>query len=265
MNTIQFKEKKMIHNTAIVDPTAELDSSVEVGPYAIIGKSVKIRKNTVIGAYSHIEHADIGENCNISYYVCIGAPPQDIKYAGKKTRVVIGDNCIVREYSTIHRASKTDETTVGKNCYLMSYIHIGHDCVIGDEVTMANCASLGGHTHIENYAVLGALVGVHQFSRIGELTMLGAGTMAAQDVPPYTMACGDRAELFGLNVIGLKRRKYSTEKIKSLKTAYHILFSSKKPLKEALEQLEKNEKPTAETKHLVDFIRSSKRGICHSV
>lgn len=255
----------MIHSTAIVDPNAEIDPSVEIGPYSIIGRNVTIGKNTTIGAYSHVEFTEIGENCRISYYVCLGAPPQDIKYTGRKTKVVIGDNCTIREYSTIHRASKTEVTKVGNGCFLMSYIHIGHDCVLGEEVIMANCASLGGYTHIEDYAVLGALVGVHQFSRIGTLTMLGAGTMAAQDIPPYTIACGDRAKLYGLNIIGLRRRHLLPEKIKILKSAYHSLFTSKKPFDESLKQLEKNENNTAEVEHLIKFIKTSERGIARSI
>jgi UDP-N-acetylglucosamine acyltransferase len=254
----------MIHKTAIVDPDAKIGSSVDVGPYSIIGKNVTIAENTTVGAYSHIEFADIGKNCKISYYVCIGAPPQDVKYAGKKTKVVIGDNCVIREYGTIHRASDTDMTRVGNDCYLMAYIHIGHDCIVGNEVIMANCASLGGHTHIEDYAVLGALVGVHQFGRIGKLTMLGAGTMAAQDIPPYTIASGDRAKLFGLNIVGLRRKNYSPEKIRILRKAYRVLFSSKKPLKESLKQLEKDEKLIPEVKYLVNFVKTSERGVCRS-
>jgi len=175
----------MIHKTAIINPKAEIHPSVEIGPYAIIGENVIIEENTIIGAYSYIEYAHIGKNCKIAQSVCIGTAPQDFKYKGNVTYAIIGNNCTVREFSTIHRGSSTEKTLVGDGCYLMAYSHIGHDCCVGKEVIMANVASLGGHVYVEDYVVFGALAAAHQFVRIGKLSMIGAGSMVTLDVTIY--------------------------------------------------------------------------------
>jgi UDP-N-acetylglucosamine acyltransferase len=256
----------MIHPTVIIDKTANIDPSVNIGPYAIIGESVSIGKNTTIGAYSYIEFSNIGTDCKISNNVCIGTPPQDFKYKDKKTNVIMGNNVTIREFATVHRASLLDSTKIGDNCYLMAYSHAGHDCILGKEVVLANCASLGGHVQIDDWAVIGGLVAIHQFCKVGKLCMLGGGTIATMDVPPYTLSCGDRVKLYGLNLVGIKRRNFSHSTVEKLKNAYRILFMSKMPLTEAVNYLEsinsEKSKFDPEVDNMIKFIRSSKRGIC---
>jgi len=256
----------MIHPTAIINPNAKIDKSVEIGPYVVIGEDVNIGKNTKIGAHAYIEYSTIGENCSISQSVCLGTPPQDFKYKNKKTLAIIGNNCTFREFATVHRGSMTDATRIGDNCYFMAYSHAAHDCVFGKEVVMANCASVGGHVFLDDYCIVGGLVAIHQFCKIGKLCMLGGGTIVTMDVPPYTLACGDRVKLHGLNVVGLKRRNFSLDTIKKIKSAYKLLFMSKKPLSEALAELEFINKDSRmydkEVENLINFIKSSKRGVC---
>jgi len=256
--------KGMIHKTVTISKTANIDPSVEIGPYSIIGENVIIKKNTVIGPYTFIEHSEIGENCKISNHVSLGNPGQDVKYKGQKTKVVVGNNCIIREFATIHRGSITEMTRVGNDCFLMAYSHVGHDSRIGNGVVMANCASLGGHVVIEDRAIIGALAGMHQFARVGRLSILGGGTIASQDVIPYTMSHGNHSKLYGLNRIGLVRAGFSKQTIDNIKYAYRTLFHSKLPFQKALSILEGEVKQLGpEVKHMLDFIRTTQRGICH--
>lgn len=256
----------MIHKTVIIDKTAIIDKSVEIKPYAIIGKDVKIGKNTVIGPYSYMEYAEIGENCNIFNNVTIGTRPQDMRYKGQKTKAIIANDCTIREFTTIHRGSHTPATKVGNKCYLMAYSHVAHDCVLGNEIWMANCATLGGHVEIEDSAIVGGLVAIHQFIRIGKLAMLGGGAMVSKDVLPFMTSSGDRAKLYGLNSVGLRRHGYTEQTIKNIKRAYHILFGSKMLFTNALEHLKKihqEENLGPEVNHMIEFVGKTKRGICH--
>lgn len=252
-----------IHPTAIIHPDAQIAPDVEIGPYAVIANRVKIGRGTKIAPYVHIEgETNIGENCQIYTGAIIGTAPQDWKYRNEKTRLAIGDGTIIREYVTINRGTATGgETKIGKRCFLMAYAHVAHNCSIGDEVIMANNATLAGHVRIEDQAVLGGLVAVHQFVRIGKLAMLGGGAMVSLDVPPFTQACGDRAKLYGLNIVGLRRHGYSRETITALKKAYRILFRSRLMFAEAIEKIE-NQFSDPEVKYLVDFLKSSSRGFC---
>lgn len=257
--------KREIHPTAIVNPKAEIDLGVIIGPYCIIGEGVRIRKGTEITSHVLIEcNTEIGENCKIYPFTTIGLPPQDLKYKGEKTGVKVGKNNIIREYITIHRASVGGDgmTTVGDNNFLMAYVHIAHDCKIGSHVIMANAATLGGHVVVEDHAVVGGLVAIHQFTRIGAYAMVGGFSGVAQDIPPYTIAAGARARLFGLNTIGLKRHGFTDETMNDLKNAYKILFREKRTLKDALKRIQEKLTYTEEIKHLVEFIQNSKRGIC---
>ncbi|WP_353684900.1 acyl-ACP--UDP-N-acetylglucosamine O-acyltransferase [Thermodesulfovibrio sp. 3907-1M] len=254
-----------IHKTAIVSSKAEIDVDVVIGPYCIIGDNVKIGKGTRLINHVQIEGiTEIGENCTIFPFTTIGFPPQDIKYKGEKTGVKIGNNNIIREYVTIHKASVSGDgwTVIGDNNFIMAYVHIAHDCKIGNSVIMANLATLAGHVQVEDFAFIGGLVAVHQFTRIGAYAMIGGFSGVGQDVPPFTMASGPRAKLYGLNSVGLKRRGFSDETINILKKAYKILFRDKLQLKEAIEKV-KNELPQIpEIKHLIEFIEANKRGIC---
>jgi len=256
---------KEIHKTAIVSPKAEIDDDVVIGPYCIIGDNVKIGKGTRLINQIQIEGiTEIGENCTIFPFTTIGFPPQDIKYKGERTGVKIGNNNIIREYVTIHRASVSGDgwTVIGDNNFIMAYVHIAHDCKIGNSVIMANLATLAGHVQVEDFAFIGGLVAVHQFTRIGAYAMIGGFSGVGQDVPPFTMASGPRAKLYGLNSVGLKRRGFSDETINILKKAYKILFRDKLQLKEAIEKVKKELPQIPEIKHLIEFIEANKRGIC---
>lgn len=254
-----------IHKTAIVNSKAEIEDDVIIGPYCIIGDNVKIGKGTKLISHIQIEGAtEIGQNCTVYPFTTIGFSPQDIKYKGEPTGVKIGNNNIIREYVTIHRGSVSADgwTTVGDNNFIMAYVHIAHDCKIGNSIIMANLATLAGHVVIEDFAFIGGLVAIHQFARVGAHAIVGGFSGVAQDIPPFTMASGSRAKLYGINSVGLKRRGFNEETINILKKAYKILFRDKLPLKEAIEKV-KNEIPQIpETKHLIEFIESNKRGIC---
>lgn len=257
--------KPKIHSTAIVASDAKLADGVSIGPYCIVGNRVKIGKNTRLISHAVIEDTEVGKDCIIYPFATIGLPPQDTKYKGEKTIVKIGDNNIIREYVTIHRASVGGDgvTSIGNNNFLMAYVHIAHDCKIGNFVSMANVATLAGHVIVEDFAVIGGLVAVHQFSRIGAYSMVGGFSGVGQDIPPYTTASGSRAKLYGLNTIGLKRHGFDESKIRDLKQAYKILFRSKLTLKEAIEKVRREVRLTKEIRYLLGFLENdNKRGIC---
>ncbi len=252
-----------IHPTAIVDKTAELHDSVEIGPYAIIGPKVIIKKNTIVGHHAWIEHAVIGPDNKIYPYAVIGAEPQDLKYDGAETSVHIGQGCVIREFTTIHRSTNTHAPThIGEKCFLMATSHIAHDCYVGNNVILANGSLLAGHVKVGDNVVISGLVAIHQFVRIGRLVMIGGGSMVSQDIPPFVQAQGDRAKLVGLNLVGLKRNHLPQETIAEIKSAFRDIFVSGIPMQEALDQLMASD-PIPEVKELVDFIQKSKRGVCH--
>lgn len=254
-----------IHPTAIVSPEAVLAEGVEVGPYTTIGRDVTIGKNTVIGPHTVIDdHTDIGESCNIFQFCSIGAPPQDLKYKGEPTRVIIGNNNTIREFVTIHRATTSDigKTVIGNHNLIMAYSHIAHNCILGNFIVMANAATLAGHVLVEDFAIVGGLSAMHQFTRVGAHVMLGGMSAGPKDIPPYTMASGNRAKLFGLNLIGLKRRKFSDDTIKKLKGAYHTVFRENLQLKDALQKARDEFGDCPEVRHFIEFISESKRGVC---
>jgi len=254
-----------IHSTAIISPDAQLEEGVEIGPYVVIGSDVKIGKNTIIGPHAVIEDfTHIGEGCHIHQFCSIGAPPQDLKFGGEKTRVIIGNFNTIREFVTIHRATTADigVTIIGDHNLLMAYCHVAHNCKLGDRIVMANAATLAGHVLVEDYAIIGGLTGIHQFTSIGAHCIIGGASAVPKDIPPYVMASGNRVKLYGLNLIGLKRRKFSENTIKALKYAYRILFRSDLLLETALKKVEAEVEDCPEVRHLVNFIRESKRGFC---
>lgn len=254
-----------IHPTAVVDSAARFGDGVVVGPYSIIGAGVVIGDDTEIGPHVVIDgQTTIGARCHFVGQSSIGTPPQDLKYAGGPTKLVIGDDNIVREFVTINRATEQGGgvTTVGSHGMFMAYAHVAHDCVVGDHVVMANAATLAGHVTIEDHAIVGGLVAIHQFVRIGESAILGGGSMVTLDVSPYCMAAGDRAALHGLNVIGLKRRGFSAETLNALRAAYRTIFRSGMRLQEALEALKGEAVDEPCVARLVGFIEQSTRGIC---
>ena len=254
----------MIHPTAIIDPSAQLAKDVEVGPYAIIGPNVRVGTGSRIGAHAMIDSwTDIGKDNHIYQFASVGAPPQDLKYGGEETHLKIGDRNRIREFATLHRGTADGGglATVGSDCLFMAYSHVAHDCIVHDHVILANGATLAGHVEVEQHAIIGGLAAVHQFCRLGCHTMISGGAMVAQDIPPFTVAQGDRAKTVGLNLIGLKRRGFSEDTVRGLKQAYRLIFRSGQRLEQALDAIANDIDSSPELEHFVTFIKSSQRGI----
>ncbi len=253
-----------IHPTALVHPTAELDSGVEVGPYSVIGEDVKIGRDTRIGPHVTVDKwTTIGSENEIFQFCSIGAPPQDLGYKGEKTELIIGDNNVIREFVTMHRATTKEQgiTRCGSNNLFMNYVHVAHDCRVGDHIIMANAATLAGHVDIDDHAIVGGLVAVHQHVRIGAYCIIGGASAVSKDVPPYVMAVGNRAKLYRLNSVGLRRSGFSNEEISDIKKAYKILFMSSLTLKEATARLAGEMPDSVHAKTFLDFIKESHRGL----
>jgi len=253
-----------IHPTAIVDSKVELGENVKIGAYAIIKGNVKIGDNTVIGEHAYIQgKTEIGKNNKIFPFATIGSDPQDLKFKGEDTELIIGDNNVFREFVTINRGTEAGggKTVIGNNNFFMAYSHVAHDCVIKNHVIFANNATLAGHIVVEDFAIIGGLSAVHQFCRIGEYAMIAGKTGVAKDVPPFTLASGQRAKLVGLNTVGLKRHGFSEERIRLLKKVYHLLFKKKVNFKKTCEQLENEYKDNQDVMKIINFIKKSQRGI----
>jgi len=254
-----------IHQTALIDRQAEIDSDVEIGPYSVIGAGVRIGRQTRVASHVVIEgRTSVGQGNTIYQFATIGSRPQDLKYRGEASELIIGNHNTIREYVSLNpgTAGGGMVTRVGDHNLLMMHCHIAHDCLIGSHNIIANGATLGGHVMVQDYVIVGGLVGIHQFARIGSGAILGAGSMVSKDVPPFCNATGDRARLRGLNLEGLKRRGFTTTAIDALKKAYRIIFQSKLKTKDALEKVRREVLPTAEIDILLAFIAQSQRGIC---
>lgn len=253
-----------IHPSAVVSPKAKIADGVKIGPFSSIGENVKVGKGTVIGSHAVIDgNTVIGEKNRIYPFVSLGLPPQDINYRGEDTRLVIEDENIIREFVTINRATtKQDRVTkVGNRNYIMAYAHIAHDCALGNSIIMSNAATLGGHIEIGDHAIIGGLVAIHQFVRIGSYAFIGGKSAIVKDIPPFMMASGDRAKLYGLNQIGLKREGFSQENINRLKKAYQIIWRDHHLFNEALEIVRREIPPFKELEILLEFLVNSERGI----
>ena len=252
-----------IHPTALIDPQAHLGSGVEVGPYSIIGPYAKIGNDTKISSHVVIEgHTQIGARCTIFPGACLGTAAQDKKFKDGIAYVSIGDDNVIREYVTINAGSSDGAKTVlGNKNFIMINCHVGHDCQLGDEITMANGSTLGGHAVIEDKAVLGGYAGVHQFVRIGKLAILGAFAKASMDVPPFSLCDGYPARVYGLNSIGLKRAGYTSEMSQTLKKAFKLLFMSGLNTTNAVSELQDKFSNNVDIQHLIKFIKNSKRGV----
>ena len=254
-----------IHQTAIIAPDAQLEEGVEIGPYSIIGADVKIGKNTIIGPHTIIDnYTHIGEGCNIFQFCSIGAPPQDLKFRGEKTRAIIGNFNTIREFVTINRATSADigMTSIGDNNLLMAYVHIAHNCKLDNNIIISNSTGLAGHVHVEDHAIISPLSGIHQFCRIGAHCMIGGASAVTKDVSPYTLAQGNHAKLFGLNIVGLKRRNFPEKNIKAITEAYRIIFRSSLLLAAAIEKVEAEVEDLPEVRKFIKFIKESERGVC---
>ena len=254
-----------VHPTAIVASTAELARGVRIGPYAVVGPQVRLGARTRVGAHAIVQgRTTIGADNRIFPFASLGGPPQDLKYRGEPSRLEIGDGNAIREYVTMNPGTAAGGmmTRIGSGSLFMANSHVGHDCHVGDTVVLANSAALAGHVVVEDHAIIGGLAGVHQFTRVGESSMCGAGAMVSQDVPPFCMASGDRARLFGLNVIGLKRRGFPEETVRALKRAYRSLFQGAGPLEAAVAQARAAGGHVPEVARLVAFVVASERGVC---
>jgi len=254
-----------IHPTAIISPEAEIAEDVEIGAYSIIGPDVHIGKQTVVGPHVVIEtQTDIGERCRIYQFAAIGAAPQDLKFKGEKTRVIIGNDNTIREFVTIHRATAaaTGTTVMGDHNLIMAYSHIAHNCILDNHIIMVNAANLAGHIHVEDYAIIGGLSGVHQFTRIGAHSMIGGASAVTRDVAPYLIAAGNHATTHGLNVVGLKRRGFEEETINAIKRAYTLVFRSSLLLRTAIDKVRDEINDSPEVRHFLEFIEKSERGLC---
>jgi len=254
-----------IHPTAIIHKKAELDSSVSVGPYCTIGEHVRIGKNTTLRSHIVMDGwTTIGEENTIYPFASIGLEPQDLKFKGEETRLLVGDHNMIREYVTLHRGTDSGggTTRIGNHNVLMAYVHVAHDCILGDRVIMSNAATLAGSITVGDDAIIGGLSGVHQFVRIGSYSMVGGCSAVAQDVPPYVRVAGNHAKLYGINSIGLKRHGFSPEQIQILKSLYKLLFRSGLTLKDAIQQSREKWPDLPEAEVFLAFVENSERGIC---
>jgi len=255
-----------IHPTAVVDPSAKL-GDVNVGAYSVIGPGVTLHDGVDIAHHVVIYgHTEIGENTSVHAFACIGGDPQDLKYKGETTSLIIGRNNIIREYVTLNRGTVQGGgvTRIGDDNLFMACTHVAHDCVIGDGCVFANSTALAGHVSVGDFAIFGGLSGVHQFCRVGRRAMVAAGAMAALDVPPFSIAQGDRARLFGLNIVGLKRAGYTSEQIAIMRRAWRELFSRSSPMAIAMGKVRETWGELPEALEMVDFIQGSRRGVCRA-
>jgi UDP-N-acetylglucosamine acyltransferase len=260
-----------IHPTAVVDPNAELDSSVEVGAYAVIGPNARIAAGCQIYPFAQVVgYSTLGEHNVVHSHCVIGGPPQDKKYKGEPTRVEIGSHNTFRESCTVNSGTVQDRgvTSVGSHNWIMAYVHVAHDCVVGSHTIMANATQIGGHVQVGDWAILGGITGVHQFVKIGAHAMTGAGTTLTQDLPPYVMASGNPACAHGINSEGLRRRGFSESQIACIKRAYRLLYKSGASLEQAITQLKDPRATAAQTEQehtavrvLVEFLSAASRGI----
>ena len=253
----------MIHPTAIVHPNANVARGVDIGPYCLVGEDVSIGKGTVLQAHVVVNGwTTIGEDCSIYPFATIGATSQDRKYAGERAYTKIGNRSVLREYVSVQRATGEDQVTaVGDDCLLLAYVHIAHNCVLGNSVTMSNLAQLAGHVEVADYATIGGQAGVHQFTRIGRYAMVGGASKITKDVPPFFLIEGNPAEPYGLNSVGLRRAGFTLEERNEIKKFYKILYNPKLNVSQAVEAM-KAEASSDPGRELIAFLEApSQRGI----
>jgi UDP-N-acetylglucosamine acyltransferase len=253
----------VIHRTALIDPTADLGPDVSVGPYCVIGPRVTVGERCVIAGHTVIErNTRVGEGVKIGYGTVIGNDPQDLKYKGEETWVEIGSGTIIREYCTINRGSTaTGKTTIGERCFLMTYVHVAHDCVVGNDVIIANSVQMAGHVSVHDRAIISGLVPIHQFVRIGTYAFVGGLSRVNQDVPPYTKAAGNPVHLYGLNSVGLQRAGFSADLKLALKRAYRLVFNSDLTVSQGVARARVELPDVPEVETFLQFIEASQRGV----
>ncbi len=251
-----------IHPTAIVDKKAEIGAGVEIGPWAFVGPHCSVGTGSKLAMRVTLEsHVRLGENVTVGIGSVLGGLPQDLKFKGEETWVEIGDGTTIREYATVNRGtSESFKTTVGKHSFLMSYVHLAHDCQVGDHVIISNGTQLAGHVTVEDYAGISGLCAVHQFTRIGQHAYIGGHSRVPKDVPPFVKAVGNPIKLYGLNSVGLQRRGFSAETLTELKKAYRLFFRSELNVTQAMARASTELTQTPEVKALITFLSESERG-----
>jgi UDP-N-acetylglucosamine acyltransferase len=255
-----------VHKSAIVSSKARLAASAAVGPYTVIGDNVTVKEDAVIGAHCVIDgNTVIGKGCQVFSGAVIGSQPQDLKYKGEKVFLEIGDNNIIREYCTLNPGTGDGgKTVIGDNNLFMAYSHIAHDCRVGSGCVLANNSTLAGHVVIEDKAVIGGMVAIHQFVRVGMLSIIGGCSKVVQDIPPFSTCDGHPARVYGLNLVGLRRKGVSRQAIRQIDQAFRIIFNSGLTLKHAVLKVEKEVASTEEIEYLLSFVKDSKRGVVRS-
>ena len=252
-----------IHPTAIVSANAEIGNDVEIGPYAIIGDNCTVGDGCVISPRATLErNVTLGANVKVGIGTILGGLPQDLKFAGEETTVEIGEGTVIREYTTINRGTaQSFKTTVGRNCLLMSYVHLAHDCHVGNSVILSNVVQLAGHVTVEDKAIISGLSAVHQFARIGRHSFIGGCSRVSKDIPPFLKAVGNPVKLYGLNTVGLQRSGMDEGTIRELKRAYRLFFRSDMNVSQAIERAQTELEPFPEVKELIQFVEASERGV----
>ncbi len=252
-----------IHSSAIIDPGAELDENVEIGAYSIVGAHVKIGRATRIMPHVFLDGwTTIGEECTVFPFASIGSQTQDLKYKGAVTFVEIGDHTTLREYVTVNSGTNEgDVTRVGSRCHIMAYSHVAHQCIVGNGVIISNAGTLAGHVIVEDNAVIGGLCGIHQFVRVGRMSIIGGCSKATQDIPPFMMADGNPAAIHGLNTVGLQRHGVAEDVRRTLKEACRMLFRENLTTRAAIEKMKAELTICPELEHLIAFVSASERGI----
>lgn len=252
-----------IHPSAIISRHAQVASDVEVGAFAIIGDNCVVPSGCIIAPRATLErNVTLGQNVQVGMGTILGGPPQDLKFAGEETTVEIGEGTVIREYTTINRGtSQSFKTTVGRNCLLMSYVHLGHDCHIGNNVILSNVVQLAGHVVVEDRAIISGLCAAHQFVRIGRHSFIGGCSRVSKDIPPFLKAVGNPVKLYGLNTVGLQRSGMDESTVRELKRAYRLLFRSDLNVSQAIERAQNEIEPLPEVRELIRFVEESERGV----
>ncbi len=252
-----------IHPQAIVDPGAELGEGVVVGPWTRIGPNVRVGDGTVIGSHVLIDrNTTVGERCEIHQGAVLGSPPQDLKFGGEETVLVVGDRTVIREYATLNRGtSASGSTSVGDDCLLMAYTHVAHDCRVGHHVILSNAVNMAGHVELEDWVIIGGLTPIHQFVRVGLHAFVGGGSRISQDVAPFCRVAGSPPKLYGLNSVGLERRGFSAEVRAALKRAYRLVFQSNLNVSQGVARAREEVEPLPDVLRFLDFIQESERGV----
>lgn len=253
----------VIHPTAVVHPSAKIDDGVEIGPYAVVEENVVIGSGTKIAGHALIARGTrLGRDCRVHYSAVVGSIPQDLKFEGEETTLEVGDRTVIREFCTLNRGTKASwKTVIGSDCLLMAYAHVAHDCIIGDRSVLANGVQLGGHVVIEHDAGIGGWTPAHQFTRVGQYAFVGGGYRIVKDVPPFVLASGEPLRFYGLNLVGLRRRGFSPERIATIKRAYKLIYRSGLNVSQALKRIPEEMEINDDVRAIIEFIERSERGI----